>query len=434
MGIQISPNTTSALYNNNNSFGALPTTKFAFLPMNPKSLNYNSYSSGSVDSNTELLKGAMNKWANQNGVKLSDKEGDNIAELMAIKMHMGNLDPNSAEYRAYSARERELSQELLPTAAKLSSEIYSDPYENNPDKAMARMQKMMSNSAKNGIDDPDAWLKEFKQNLKQIPGWENAPDSVVDNFAKYVRSKVQQLSMLGSSGEKLSPDEQLKKIGAYGQEAEEHLDNLKDSVKDYLKETHGQSSPYGADDPRYYLPQNASDPNTIDMDKVLKDFIIQSISDSYNKKNGGSGNGSSGGSGSGGYSITISPTGLSNSAGSNQPVDATLQYTPSSDAGNDLSANNASNSSPSQSDGSGQFAWSTSSGGSFFHALLALAQRLADDYQKYTEGINADKFDMQSAAEFQTKTMQFTTCFGAIMKGLQGSLKQMKGTVDATQP
>ncbi len=447
MGIQISTSTTTAVYSNNNSSSALPMAKFALYPTNPEGFHYNGYSAGSVDSNTELLNGAMRQWADQNGVKLSDKEISDLSELMAIKMHMKNLDPNSAEYRAYGAREKELSQELIPTAARLASEIYSDSSEKNTDMAMTRMQQMMKDGINQGISDPDAWLKDFKQNLRQMPEWADLPESIVDSFSKYVRSMVQQLGENGSSAGQASPGDNSATAEGYAKEAEEHFDDFKDAVQDYLEEAQGQFFPSGANGPQYYLPVNSSDSNTLDLDRMLKDFIIQSISDSYSKSNGGSGNGSNG-SNRGGYSITINPIGLSGPGGS-QPVGANLQYNPSSGPGNNpgdgsiwdtgASPNNSGAKRPSSSSsddtgGDQQFDWSTSNGGSFFHALLALAKRLADDYQKYTEGINADKFDMQSASEFQVKTMQFTTCFGAINKGLSGATKQMKAVVDGTQP
>ena len=118
MGIQISQSTTNVQFTDNNSFKNTPAASFGLMPSYPESLHYKGYSSGSVDSNTELLKGAMRQWADRNGIKLSEKEVTQIAELMASKMHMKNLDPNSAEYRAYRARAKELSRDLLPTAAR----------------------------------------------------------------------------------------------------------------------------------------------------------------------------------------------------------------------------------------------------------------------------------------------------------------------------
>jgi hypothetical protein len=432
MGISVSSTTTTINFDNSNLSGAQPSAQFLFSPVSPQSYNYSGYSSGSVDSMTDLLKGALRHWADKAGVKLSDKEVSDIAELMAVKMHKQNLDPNSAEYRAYNAREKELSQELIPTAARLASEIYTDPFEKNPAAAMGRMQNMMSNGIKNGIDNPGAWLKDFKQNLRQIPGWDNAPESLVDSFAKYVRNKVQQLH---KGGQALSPEEKLR-----------------NTLSDYIQEIKDQSPNFGLILPQNYLPQSSPDSSGFDMDKVLKDFIIQSISDSYNagKRGGGGGSGSVLGSGgNSGYSITISPAG--SGGGANSPVTATLQCNPSSGSSTDQGdyghknasgkdngcANNygTNGSSPPDQGGNGTwFSWGTGGGGGMWQALLALSKKIADDYTKYCQGMNADKFDMQSAAEFQVKTMQFTSCFGAIMKALSGGLKQMKSTVDGVQP
>lgn len=425
MGISVSSTTTTINFDNPSLSGTQPAAQFFFSPVSPQSFNYSGYSSGSVDSMAELLKGALRHWADKAGVKLSDKEVSDIAELMAVKMHMKNLDPNSAEYRAYRAREKELSQELIPTAARLASEIYIDPFEKNPAAAMGRMQKMMSDGIKDGIDNPGAWLKDFKQNLRQIPGWDNAPESLVDSFAKFVRSKVQQLH---KGGQELSPEEKLT-----------------NALSDYIQEIKDQSPNFGAIQPQHYLPQSSPDSSGFDMDKVLKDFIIQSISDSYNagKRSGGSGGGN------GGYSITISPAG--SGGGGNSPVTATLQYNPGSSLSTDQgdysygNANGKDNSgsndygtkgssSPAQGGNGTWFAWGTGGGGGMWQALLALSKKIADDYTKYCQSINADKFDMNSAAEFQVKTMQFTTCFGAVMKALSGGLKQMKATVDGVQP
>lgn len=432
MGISVSSTTTTINLDNPNLSGAQPAASFLLSPVSPQSFNYSGYSSGSVDSMTDLLKGALRHWADKAGVKLSDKEVSDMAELMAVKMHKQNLDPNSAEYRAYNAREKELSQELIPTAARLASEIYTDPFEKNPGAAMMRMQNMIGDGIKNGIDNPGAWLKDFKQNLRQIPGWDNAPESLVDSYAKFVRREVQQLH---KGGQELSSEEKLM-----------------NSVSDYIQEIKDQLPSFGAILPQHYLPQNSSDSSGFDMDKVLKDFIIQSISDSYNAgKRGGGGHGSGSvlGSGGSGYSLNISPAG--SGGGANCPVTATLQYNPSSDSGTDQGdydlknasvkkndgANNYSTngSSPASQGGNGTwFSWGTGGGGGMWQALLALSKKIADDYTKYCQSINADKFDMNSAAEFQVKTMQFTTCFGAIMKALSGGLKQMKSTVDGVQP
>jgi hypothetical protein len=358
-----------------------------------------------------------------------------------------------------------VSNRLLPHGTQLSCKQFGIE---SPKKQSVGSMGTLSNLKKdivNGIDDSDKWYKTFQAEFKKIPGWSEAPSETVEKFTKYCLSMVRLLNKCGRCRKKKYTANEQTEIAEISKDV--CLFNLKDAIAEMNKLIYGFQRNFPWEGfKKSKVKGAASNMSGKSLDSMFEEFSIRLISNSAmasqekdhtgksvgvqlipasDYKNGQSGDDAhmciisaaqqspdakNGSTSFGGITKPSSKPSVQLAPDPNDPV----PYHQSSQGGGPCGTGPCGVGSPGYGAHGGWFQWGMGNYGSLYRCMLILAEKIVNDFEKFCNSINADKFDMKAAAEFQVKTMQFVTTFGAVNKALHGALKSAKAVVDSIQP
>lgn len=415
------------------------------------------FSDGGLNANIPIIKDALGQWVKQAQVQLSLSELNSLAALVALKLHSAKFQPGSKESLDLKKAADTLSNRLLPLGTQLSYKQFGDEKLKKPSVNSGATLSTLRKDIVNGIADSDAWQKKLQTNIEKVPGWNEAPSETVEKYTMYCLNMVKLLNMCGPCSKKYDPSEQSEMIEKFKETCELNLKEVTADLNKWIYQSQTAFPWEKLEKPEVQLAASNMFGNSFD--QMLAEFSIRLISDGAMAGQGAQKEYHTGkyigvqltpvsdykkGQGKDDSYMCIISAAQQNQAAKNgvtsfggitnpstkQSLDPIFMG-PEDPATYYQSAYGIGPLAPGAH--GGWFRWGMGNYGGLYRAMLILSEKLVNDFESYCNGINADKFDMKAAAEFQVKTMQFVTTFGAIMKALSGALKQAKAVVDAVQ-
>ncbi len=437
-----------------NVFGQAKTN---FEVQRPNVITSEGFSDGGLNSNIPIIKDALGQWVKQAQLQISSSELNSLSALVALKLYGSQYQPGSKESLDLKKAADTLSNRLLTLGTELSYKQFGDEKLQKPTQNWVATLSSLGKDIVNGISDYDAWQKNLQADLKKMPGWNEAPSETVEKYSMFCLNMVKQLNMCGPCSKKYDPAEQSEMIEKYKETCELDLKEATAALNKWIYQSQTAFPWEKYEQPEVQWASANMSGNTLD--RMLAEFSIRLISES-----GVAGQGDQTKDHTGKYiGVQLAPVSdYKNGQGQDDSYMCIISAAQQSQSSNnDITSfggiTNPSSQKPlppismfsedpaayyqspngigplAPGAQGGWFQWGMGNYGGLYRAMLILSEKLVNDFESYCNGINADQFDMKAAAEFQVKTMQFVTTFGAVMKALSGALKQAKSVVDAVQ-